>query len=85
MDDGSALLLAVARYYTPSGKVIEETGVDPQVVVEAQEEEKLNLSSDQEIEIPVVPKKDAPAANEDLQLKKAIEIILNPQAARKAA
>jgi carboxyl-terminal processing protease len=85
MDDGSALLIAVARYYTPSGKVIEETGIDPQVAVEAQEEEKLNLSSDQEIEIPVAPKKNTPASDEDRQLKKAIEILKDPQAARKPA
>jgi len=84
MDDGSALLIAVARYYTPSGKVIEETGVDPQVTVEALEEEKLNLSSDQEIEIPIAPKKNAPASDEDRQLKEAIKI-LHPQAAQKAA
>jgi len=28
MDDGSALLIAVARYYTPAGKVIEEVGIE---------------------------------------------------------
>jgi hypothetical protein len=28
MDDGSALLIAVARYYTPNGKDIEEVGVE---------------------------------------------------------
>src|SRR6185295_14536155 len=57
MEDGAALLIAVARYYTPSGKVIEEAGVEPQVKVQAQEEERLDLGSDQEIEAPVAPKK----------------------------
>jgi carboxyl-terminal processing protease len=85
MDDGAALLLAVARYYTPSGKDIEEVGVEPQVQVQAQEEEVINFSSDQEIEAPVAPKKPTPAANEDLQLNKAIEILKAPIAASKPA
>jgi carboxyl-terminal processing protease len=85
MDDGAALLIAVARYYTPSGRSIEEVGVEPQVKVQAQEEEQLDLSSEQEVEIPVAPKKDAPAVNEDRQLNKAIEILKDPQVARKAA
>jgi len=85
MDDGSALLIAVARYYTPAGKVIEEVGIEPQVKVEAQEEEQLDLT-DQEVEIPVAPKKDVTPSNEDRQLKKAIEILKDPSpAARKAA
>jgi carboxyl-terminal processing protease len=85
MDDGAALLLAVARYYTPSGKDIEEIGVEPQVQVQAQEEEQLDLTSDQEIEAPVAPKKPAPAANEDRQLNRAIEILKDPKTTSKPA
>ena len=29
LDDGSAVLLAVAKYYSPSGKAIQDTGVTP--------------------------------------------------------
>jgi C-terminal processing protease CtpA/Prc len=85
MDDGAALLLAVARYYTPSGKDIEEIGVEPQVQVQAQEEEQLDLTSDQEIEAPVAPKKPAPPANEDRQLNRAIEILKDPKTTSKPA
>jgi len=85
MDDGAALLIAVARYYTPTGKDIEEVGIEPQVKITSQEEEQIDLSAEREVEIPVTPKKDVPANNEDRQLKKAIEILKDPQAAKKAA
>ena len=34
LSDGSALRLTTARYYTPSGKVIQENGIIPDVIVE---------------------------------------------------
>jgi carboxyl-terminal processing protease len=85
MDDGAALLIAVARYYTPTGKDIEEVGIEPQVKITSQEEEQIDLSAEREIEIPAAPKKEVPANNEDRQLKKAIELLKDPQAAKKAA
>jgi len=33
LDDGSALKLTVAKYYTPSNKVIHEHGVTPDILV----------------------------------------------------
>jgi carboxyl-terminal processing protease len=34
LDDGSALKLTIARYYTPSGRSIQERGITPDVMVE---------------------------------------------------
>jgi carboxyl-terminal processing protease len=34
LDDGSALKLTVARYYTPLGRSIQESGIHPDIVVE---------------------------------------------------
>jgi carboxyl-terminal processing protease len=34
LDDGSALKLTIARYYTPSGRSIQERGITPDVLVE---------------------------------------------------
>jgi carboxyl-terminal processing protease len=34
LDDGSALKLTIARYYTPSGRSIQERGITPDLVVE---------------------------------------------------
>ena len=33
MDDGSAVILSVAKYYSPAGKAIQDTGVTPGVMV----------------------------------------------------
>ena len=33
LDDGSALKLTIARYYTPSGRSIQEKGITPDFVV----------------------------------------------------
>jgi carboxyl-terminal processing protease len=34
LSDGSALRLTTARYYTPSGRIIQENGIDPDIIVE---------------------------------------------------
>ena len=34
LDDGSALKLTIARYYTPSGRSIQEHGITPDIVVD---------------------------------------------------
>jgi len=36
LTDGSALRLTTARYYTPSGKVIQENGIIPNIIIENQ-------------------------------------------------
>jgi len=70
MDDGSAVILSVAKYYSPSGKAIQDTGVTPSVPV--QESEPVSVDDDgnpQTVEPPAQP------AGEDLLLKKAIEVV----------
>jgi len=70
MDDGSAVILSVAKYYSPSGKAIQDTGVTPSVPV--QESEPISVDDDgnpQTVEPPQQP------AGEDVLLKKAIEVV----------
>ncbi len=43
-DDGSALRLTTAKYYTPSHKVIHEVGITPNVVVPISEDEERDIS-----------------------------------------
>jgi carboxyl-terminal processing protease len=43
LDDGSALKLTTARYYTPSHKVIHEHGITPDIVVPMSDEEEAAL------------------------------------------
>ncbi|HEX6897528.1 MAG TPA: S41 family peptidase [Bryobacteraceae bacterium] len=67
MEDGSAVILSTAKYYSPSGKAIQDTGITPSVpVVEADttpvDDDGNPIGGQQQ------PK-------EDLLLKKAIEVI----------
>jgi carboxyl-terminal processing protease len=70
MDDGSAVLLAVAKYYSPSGKAIQDNGVSPTYMVTDSPEP--NPDTDDEDVAPGPPevRKDS----EDNVLKKAIEV-----------
>jgi carboxyl-terminal processing protease len=43
LDDGSALRLTTAKYYTPSHKVIHEVGITPNVIVPLTDEEDRDL------------------------------------------
>ena len=81
MDDGAALLLSVAKYYTPSGVEIQENGIKPTVEALQQSEELFNPDDDTE----VVPPSKAPVVEEDRQLKKAIEVLKDPSKALKKA
>jgi carboxyl-terminal processing protease len=70
MDDGSAVILSVAKYYSPSGKAIQDAMVTPSVPV--QESEPVALDDDGN---PLTPEPAQPASNDDLLLKKAIEVV----------
>ena len=67
MEDGSAVILSVAKYYTPSGKAIQDTGVTPSVpMIEAEQ------PTDDDDNPPAA---EQPKSNEDQLLKKAIEVV----------
>ena len=50
LSDGSALRLTTARYYTPSGRVIQENGIMPDIVVEMRPVSKVEKKEDEEEE-----------------------------------
>jgi carboxyl-terminal processing protease len=81
MDDGGAVILSVAKYYSPSGKAIQDTGVVPTVQV-AQSEPAANPDVDEE----APEEQPAPSVNpsEDPILKKAVEVALKGAAAASA-
>jgi carboxyl-terminal processing protease len=73
LPDGGALILSVAKYYSPSGKAIEDTAVTPNVLVA---DEADNFISDDEDEAPSTTEPDAkPKNTQDDQLNKAIEVL----------
>ena len=54
MDDGGAIILSVAKYYSPSGKAIQDVGVTPQTLL-AEPEAQVELDDDGN---PVAPEND---------------------------
>jgi carboxyl-terminal processing protease len=83
LDDGSALLLSVAKYYTPGGKAIQDNGVTPNVAVtDTEPEEVAALPEEQQ---PEPPPAQPQAPREDSILKKGIEVLKNAAQKRAAA
>lgn len=70
MEDGSAVILSVAKFYSPSGKAIQDNGVTPSVPV-ADSTAASDTEEDIEPEMPEQPKK----PGEDLILKRALEVL----------
>lgn len=69
MEDGSAVILSVAKYYSPGGKAIQDTGVTPSVpVLEAEPVVVDEDGNPQTVEPQQQP-------GEDVLLKKAIEVV----------
>ncbi len=69
MDDGGAVILSVAKYYSPSGKAIQDGGITPSVAL-AENDNTPDLDQDGN-PIPGAPTK----PTEDNLLKQSIELI----------
>ncbi len=73
LPDGGALILSVAKYYSPSGKAIQETAVTPNVLVA---DETDNAISDDDDAEPAAAEPEAkPKNTPDDQLHKAVEVL----------
>ena len=73
MDDGSAIILSVAKYYTPDGKSIQDNGVTPDELV-AETEPAIADSDDDERTPDQAANPAQKKSGEDVILKKAIEV-----------
>ena len=76
--DGSALILSIAKYYTPSGKAIQDTAITPNVLV---------ADADQDVVLPdddsggtADQERKLEKQHEDDQLHKAIDVLKTRQA-----
>lgn len=74
LPDGSALILSVAKYYSPSGKAIQDTAITPNVVVADADEDAPSPEDDQDSAAPADDNK-IKAIQPDEQLRKAIEVL----------
>ena len=70
--DGSALILSIAKYYTPKGKIIQDNGITPNVQVAAGDD-LAALPDDEDGNAPDEPQKTQP--KEDDQLHRALEVL----------
>jgi carboxyl-terminal processing protease len=75
MEDGSAVILSVAKYYSPSGKSIQDNGVTPSV---PQLETEAVPDGDDDGTLSIAPK--AKPAGDDPLLNKAIEVVVKGKA-----
>ena len=74
MPDGSALILSVAKYYTPSGKAIQDTAITPNILLADVDDDGALPDEDQETAPPDDTKKQV-APQQDEQLRKAIQVL----------
>jgi carboxyl-terminal processing protease len=81
MDDGSAVILSVAKYYSPSGKAIQDTGVTPTVPVLDVEPAP---ETDDDANAPQTETQQ-PKSSDDPVLKKAIEVVTKGKGADTAS
>ena len=71
MDDGSAIIISVAKYYSPAGKSIQDEGVTPKTLM-AEPEVAVDIDDESDVPPPPeTPKK----SGEDVLLKKAVEMV----------
>ena len=73
LPDGSALILSIAKYYSPSGKAIQDNAVTPNIVI-ADSDDDAALPDDDENAAPAEEDKNQPP-QEDEQLHKAIQVL----------
>ncbi|GAC1436123.1 MAG: S41 family peptidase [Terriglobales bacterium] len=73
LPDGSALILSVAKYYSPSGKAIQDTAVTPNIIV-ADVDPDAAVPDENENALPAEEVK-KPVPQQDEQLNKAVEIL----------
>ncbi len=75
MRDNSALILSVAKYYSPSGKAIQDAAVTPNVLIADTTEEDAGLPDEDQQAAPDDKKDVKPKNQTDEQLNKALEVL----------
>ncbi len=74
LPDGSALILSVAKYYSPSGKALQDTAITPNILVADSNDDFLVPDEDENAE-PDQTKDEKKENKPDDQLKRAIEVL----------
>ncbi len=83
LPDGAALMLSVAKYYSPSGKALQDTAITPNILVADSTDDFLVPDEDENAQPDEKQQEKEKKVAPDDQLKKAIDVLKNP--AQKAA
>ena len=73
LPDGGALILSVAKYYSPSGKAIQDVAITPNVLVADTADD--SVGPDDEDTAPTTDQEVKPKNTVDDQLNKAVEVL----------
>lgn len=73
LPDGGALILSVAKYYSPGGKAIQDAAVTPNVIVADADDGA--VAPDDDAVTPETPQEAKPKNTVDDQLNKAVEVL----------
>jgi carboxyl-terminal processing protease len=74
LPDGSALILSVAKYYSPSGKAIQDTAITPNVLV-ADTDEDAPLPDEDGDSVAPIDENKTKTPQTDEQLRKAMDVL----------
>jgi carboxyl-terminal processing protease len=80
MQDNSALILSIAKYYSPSGKAIQDAAVTPNVLVTDNAADDGGLPDEDQPATPGEKKDEKPKSLQDDQLNKALEVLKKREA-----
>lgn len=75
LPDGGALILSVAKYYSPSGKAIQDTAITPNVVVADAIDDGISPDDDDNSAAPEKNNEEKAKPAVDDQLNKAVEVL----------
>lgn len=75
MPDGSALILSVAKYYSPSGKALQDTAVTPNILIADNNDDFIAPDEDENADDSAQDQKKEKVSQPDDQLNKAIEVL----------
>ncbi|MGZ4811985.1 MAG: S41 family peptidase [Terriglobales bacterium] len=78
--DGSALILSVAKYYSPTGKAIQDSAVTPNIMVADNNDDFVLPDDEDNPGAGEEPKKPQRTLQNDEQLKRGIEVLKNRDA-----
>ncbi|MBA3912421.1 MAG: PDZ domain-containing protein [Acidobacteriales bacterium] len=75
MPDGSALILSIAKYYSPSGKAIQDSAVTPNVLVAETDDDAGSPDDDSDSGAAAQAPKPPTTPQQDEQLQKALQVL----------